>query len=218
MDTVSNKSEGKITKAAAVGSILSGGLAAACCLGPALFVLLGIGGIGAITSFMQYRTPLMALSLVFLGTGFYFAYRKPRECGAECPPAAGRRLNRIILWMAAVLLLVFSAIPYVMGEDLMQARSPALSSGADTAMAFTASPALAAQQKTPETIPLAVKGMTCVSCERPVKKALKKLPGVSGAKVSYKKGEAVIEYDPKKVTPEQLIEAINKTGYSASRK
>jgi copper chaperone CopZ len=218
MDTTSKDTEGKVARATAVGSVFAGGLAAACCLGPALFALLGIGGIGAITGFMQYRAPLMALSFVFLGTGFYFAYRKPRECGAECPPAAGKRMNRIIVWLAAVLLLVFSAIPYFMGEDLMKDQSPALSSGAGMAMAFTARPVLPAEQKAAETVTLAVKGMTCFFCARPVKKALEKLPGVSGAKVSYKKGEAVVEYDPEKVTPEQMIEAINKTGYSASRK
>ncbi len=215
MDTMSKSSEGKAARATAAGSIFSGGLAAACCLGPALFVLLGIGGIGAITSFVQYRTPLMALSLVFLGTGFYFAYRKPRECGAECPPSAGNRLNRIIVWLAAGILIIFSTLPYLIGEDLVKDQSPVLSSGADTAIAFTAS---AAKIKSPETIPLAVEGMTCVSCEKPVKKALNKLPGVSGVKVSYKKGEAVIEYDPEKVTPEQMIDAIKKAGYSASRK
>jgi len=221
MDMISKNSEGKAARTTAVGSIFSGGLSAACCLGPALFTLLGIGGIGLTASITPYRTPLMALSLAFLGTGFYFAYRKPRECGAGCQPPAGKRLNRIIVWVAAVFLIVFSVVPYLIGGDSMKDHSPALSSGAETAITFTAAPAapaLAAEKKSPETIPLAVKGMTCVSCEKPVKKALKKLPGVSGVKVSYKNGEAVIEYDPEKVTPEQMIDAINKTGYSASRK
>jgi len=218
MDTMPENIEGKAARTTAVGSFFSGGLSAACCLGPALFTLLGIGGIGLISDIVPYRTPLMALSLVFLGTGFYFAYRKPRKCSAGCRPPPGKRLNRIIVWVAAVFLLVFSVIPYLIGGDSMKDHSPALSSGADTAITFTAAPVLAAEKKAPETIPLAVKGMTCVSCEPTVKKALKNLPGVSGVKVSYKKGEAVIEYDPEKVTPEQMIDAINKTGYSASRK
>lgn len=210
--------EGKAARTTAIGSIFSGGLAATCCLGPALFTLLGIGGIGLTSGITQYRTPLMALSVLFLGMGFYFAYRKPKECDTGCQPQAGRKWNRIVVWVAAVFLVVFSAVPYLMGKDSMKDGSAALSSGTETAMAFTAAPAAAAEQKSPETIPLAVQGMTCVSCEPTVKKALTKLPGVSGVKVSYKTGEAVIEYDPEKVTPEQMIDAINKSGYSASRK
>ncbi|GMT42684.1 MAG: hypothetical protein IEMM0002_1095 [bacterium] len=216
MDTTSKDTEGKVTKVTVIGSIFAGGLAAACCLGPVLFALLGIGGIGLIANIAQYRTPLMALSFLLLATAFYFAYRKPEECGAECPPSAGNRLNKIIVWVAAVLLLVFIGLPYFAGGGLTKDSSSGLSTKADTTMGFAA--ASNDKHKAPETIPLAVNGMTCTSCERPIRNALKKLPGVSGVKVSYKTGEAVVEYDQEKVTPQQMIDAVKKAGYTASVK
>ncbi len=61
-------------------------------------------------------------------------------------------------------------------------------------------------------IVLKVEGMTCSACNLTVKIALKKLPGVVNVIASYKSGRAEVEYVPEKVTPKQMIEAINKIG------
>ncbi|MDF1552862.1 MAG: metal-binding (seleno)protein [Deferrisomatales bacterium] len=66
------------------------------------------------------------------------------------------------------------------------------------------------------TVELAVKGMTCASCTFAVKAALKKLDGVKDAKVSYREKKAVVTYDPDRVTPEDLVSAVDKTGFTAS--
>jgi Cu+-exporting ATPase len=72
------------------------------------------------------------------------------------------------------------------------------------------------------TIPLTVKGMVCGQCERPVKRALKRLDGVTGVKLkrdrAKREGDVVVTYDPSKVTPEQVIDAVNKTGFKAELK
>jgi mercuric transport protein len=66
------------------------------------------------------------------------------------------------------------------------------------------------------TVELAVEGMTCASCTFAVKAALKKLDGVKDAKVSYREKKAVVTYDPDRVTPEDLVSAVDKTGFTAS--
>src|SRR5690606_7959266 len=63
-------------------------------------------------------------------------------------------------------------------------------------------------------IELAIKGMTCVSCELHIEGEVKELPGISFVKASYEKGSAIIEYDEAKVDKDKIIAAINKTGYS----
>lgn len=60
-----------------------------------------------------------------------------------------------------------------------------------------------------------VEGMTCGSCEWSVEKALKKMDGVKTAKASNEKSNASVEYVPGKVTPTQMVEALNKLGYKA---
>jgi Cu+-exporting ATPase len=66
------------------------------------------------------------------------------------------------------------------------------------------------------TVTLTVEGMTCASCSVAVRTALKKLDGVRDARVSVEKKRAVVDYEPAKVTPERMIEAVNKLGYKAS--
>jgi P-type Cu+ transporter len=63
-------------------------------------------------------------------------------------------------------------------------------------------------------VELSVGGMTCASCSRRVEKSLEKLAGVR-ASVNYATGVAFADVDPE-VTNEELIAAIEKTGYTAS--
>lgn len=79
--------------------------------------------------------------------------------------------------------------------------------------ASTQAPAQATALKT---VTLAVKGMTCGGCVLGTRKVLTRLPGVSKADVSYEKGTAVVTYDPRKVTVEQMIAAIKTLGYTAT--
>lgn len=55
---------------------------------------------------------------------------------------------------------------------------------------------------------LRVEGMTCGACATSVKIVLRKLDGVRTADVSYAKKQAVVTYDGAKVTPQQMVKAI----------
>lgn len=60
---------------------------------------------------------------------------------------------------------------------------------------------------------LNVPTMDCDTCPLTIKAALLKVPGVSSAKVSYKKREAVIEYDDSKTEVQALKKATSDAGY-----
>lgn len=60
-----------------------------------------------------------------------------------------------------------------------------------------------------------VEGMTCGGCAVSVQQALAKREGVHSVEVSLEKKQAMVKYDPAKVTPEQLAEVINQTGFKA---
>jgi mercuric ion binding protein len=75
-------------------------------------------------------------------------------------------------------------------------------------------PALAATK----TVTLEVRGWTCGSCAASTRTALKKLDGVENVKTDHEKMEAVVTYDDTKVTPEGLIQATEKVGYTAAVK
>lgn len=65
-------------------------------------------------------------------------------------------------------------------------------------------------------VSLHVEGMTCPSCKVAVRTALTKLEGVKDARVDVAKKNATVDYDPTKVTPQQLIDAVNRLGYQAA--
>lgn len=67
----------------------------------------------------------------------------------------------------------------------------------------------AADTPSGRTATLQIEGMTCGACATSAKIVLEKLDGVSDAKVSFKEKQAVVTYDPAKVTPEKMVEAIH---------
>ncbi len=92
--------------AASASSIVSAFIASACCIGPLVFALLGIGGAGLLVKFEPYRPYFMAVTFALLGTGFYLTYRKPKTAGSvaggpecDCPaPRASRYLPQRRYW------------------------------------------------------------------------------------------------------------------------
>ena len=61
---------------------------------------------------------------------------------------------------------------------------------------------------------IAVGGMTCASCAMRIERKLNRMPGVV-ASVNYATGTATVDFEPDTVSPEQLIEQVEATGYSA---
>jgi len=66
------------------------------------------------------------------------------------------------------------------------------------------------------TVRLNVSGMTCAACQARVQRTLQKQPGVVDAGVNLMMHDATVRYLPDATSPEQLVEAVRATGYSAS--
>ena len=65
----------------------------------------------------------------------------------------------------------------------------------------------------PTTTTLKIGGMTCGGCVAAVQRVLGALDGVGRAEVSLEKNEATVEYEPARVTPDDLKAAIEDAGY-----
>lgn len=61
-----------------------------------------------------------------------------------------------------------------------------------------------------------ITGMTCSACSARVQKAADKLPGVQEAVVNLLTNSMQISYDEKQLSPEKIIQAVEKAGYGAS--
>jgi mercuric ion transport protein len=103
------------------GSLVAGVLAAigasACCVGPLLLLMLGIGGawVAHLTALESLRPWFIALMLVFLGLAFRRLYLQPQVCepGAACAEPAVLRRQRAIFWAVALALLALLAVPWL---------------------------------------------------------------------------------------------------------
>ncbi|KAK6137498.1 hypothetical protein DH2020_028751 [Rehmannia glutinosa] len=60
-----------------------------------------------------------------------------------------------------------------------------------------------------------IKGMTCTSCSSTVESGLQALRGVQRAQVALATEEAEVRYDPKILTYNQILEAVEDTGFEA---
>jgi P-type Cu2+ transporter len=67
-----------------------------------------------------------------------------------------------------------------------------------------------------DTITLAVEGMHCGACMRSVEAALGQVPGVVSARVNLSNRRAAVEVQPRRVSAETLIEALEKAGHKAA--
>lgn len=65
-----------------------------------------------------------------------------------------------------------------------------------------------------EKIVLLVDGMSCGHCEIAIQDAVRKLPGIKKVKANKRKKEVAVEFDTASIAQEQIVDAINGTGYT----
>jgi mercuric ion transport protein len=184
-------------KAQVLLSVLTAVSASLCCITPLLAMTAGTTSAGANFSWIEpFRPYLISSTILVLGFA-WFQNLKPQkadDCG--CEPKATFMQSRKFLSTITILSLLLITFP---------SYSKFLFSGDKVS--------LAQDQDKSKKIELAIKGMTCTSCEIHIEGELKKLPGVSFVKASYEKGSTIVEFDETKVDKDKIIAAINTTGY-----
>jgi mercuric ion binding protein len=68
----------------------------------------------------------------------------------------------------------------------------------------------------PRTVTLQVQNMTCETCPIVVRKALRRVPGVSSANVDFVLKTATVSFDPDRVKPSALTEATTNAGFPST--
>ena len=100
--------------AAGAGAMVAA-FASFCCIGPAVFALLGATSVTFSALLSPYRLPLLAVSLLLLVVSLWRLRRSQADCReGECPPRAGRILKGV-LWCSLALWVV-SATSYAVTE------------------------------------------------------------------------------------------------------
>lgn len=66
-----------------------------------------------------------------------------------------------------------------------------------------------------QTAELRVEGTDCASCEVTIRRHLRKLSGVVEIRPGDDKQHVLVDFDPKRVSPEQIAQAVLTAGYEA---
>jgi copper chaperone CopZ len=179
--------------------ILAAILAATCCAGPLLLVAIGLGSVAVFVGRYHWFFLIGGIAVVSWAWAKYL--REKTICDCEHNPMGGRRSGMFTLLVATLLVVGFA--------------------GLDISRYVFASPPVAAPTQTHlanglDRIVVSVEGLSCVICEIPVRHAVRRIDGVKSVDVNAATKTATVEYEPAKANPEQLVAAINSTGYHAS--
>src|SRR6266568_3371457 len=179
--------------------ILSALLASACCIGPLLLVAIGVGS-GAVWV-GRYHWFFLIGGIAVLIWAWAKYLREKTICDCEHKPMGRRRSAMLTLLITTALVLGFAGLNisrYVFaGTPVVAQTQTHLANGLNR-------------------IVVSVEGLSCVTCEIPVRHALRRIDGVKAAHVSAATKTATVDYEPAKTNPEQLVAAINSTGYGAT--
>lgn len=181
---------------ATTSGILSMVLASTCCVLPVVLAVAGLGGLGLGAFFGEYHWYFLALGVGALAFGWGSYLRARRACqAAQCELSGGRR-TRTILAAATAVVVGFGGL------------STYTYAGAGT-------PELAATTLAGDEVSLRVEGMTCFTCEAAVESSLTGVDGVLAADANVQSKSVTVRYDASKVEIQQLIDAVNETGFKA---
>jgi mercuric ion transport protein len=81
-----------------------------CCVAPWAVTLLGVAGAVLLARLAFFQPYIVAATIVLLGFGFWFVYRRPRAAAA-CNVAQQRRL-RWLVWSAAIVVIAIDAASF----------------------------------------------------------------------------------------------------------
>lgn len=165
----------------ASGAVMTALLSSACCWLPLMLLGLGASSAGAGAMLEAWRVPLLLVTVAALVGGFYLTYRKPRCAPGDACATPDRRLirfNKIVLWMAAAVVVAFALFPNYITALTGDGSSAQVMSAPEHARAT-----------------YSIQGMTCAGCASSVRAALESIPGVEAASVSYDEGRADVVWE-----------------------
>jgi mercuric ion transport protein len=188
------------------GRILSGGLLAAflsslCCITPVLAMIAGTGSIAASFSWVEPVRPYLAgVTIAVLGFAWYqklFPNNTSQECA--CEPDSKVSFWRTKSFLSIITVFAFATLSFPHYAHVFYPHNE--------------KQVVVVNKETIKTVEFKISGMTCQGCAEHVMYEVNKLDGVLTSDVSYKKANAVIEFDEQVTRVKDIENAINRTGY-----
>ncbi len=190
------KSENKL---AGLG-LLTAISASLCCITPVLALLAGTSGLASTFSWLDPLRPyLIGLTVLVLGFAWYQKLKPQKQVDCNCntkekTPFIQTKTFLGITTVFAGLMLAFPTYAHVFFPK-------------------TEKQTVVTGQANIQTAEFTISGMTCSGCEEHLNHEVSKLKGILNTTVSYKNGNAIVEFDKTKTDSQEIEKAIVKTGY-----
>lgn len=105
------------TVLSSLGAVGAGVASALCCVGPIVYVTLGVGA-GLAGTFEPFRPLFLAGAVLFLALGFYGVHSSSPEscvgegeCGTLDEARRKRKRQKVMLWVSTGLVVLFATFP-----------------------------------------------------------------------------------------------------------
>lgn len=193
--------DAKESSKGAIGTgILAALAASSCCIPPIVAAIAGVGGISSSLSWMEPLRPYMVgLAVVAIGYAWY-SHLKPKtedDCGCEIEKPK-----------------FYQTRGFLVGITLFAAVSITLPYYSHIFFGSNESKVVYVETANVQQADFNITGMTCEGCTEHIKHAVAQLPGFIEADASYEEGSATVKFDKSKSTIEEVVAAINETGYT----
>ena len=231
--------ERKIGRWVIGGGLLAGLTALMCCIGPSLFVLLGLGSFTAAGFFASLRPYLIGLAVVFLLVAWYRMFLRKTACAVDRSRALRRssKARKMGLVLVTVLIGGFIAYPQLSAiairladnrtvvdpdasgrENTVVEPASVIEGGAGKPVSAPTEDSALVELTEAAILEVDIALMTCPACAYGIERALVDKPGVKSASIDYVGKSGRILYDETVLTTGQLIAAIDARGFKAERK
>ena len=192
------KTEKKLIGAGLLTAIAS----SLCCITPILAIVAGSSGIASTFSWLEpFRPYFIGMTVLVLGFAWYQKLKpqKQIDCNCETNQKQNFMQTKSLLGSITVISVLLLSFP----------------SYAHIFVPKTKITAIVTSTSKIQKVEFTIKGMTCSGCEHHVKTEISKLKGIVEVIVSYEKGNAIVKFDNKQTSIEQIEKAINSTGYQS---
>lgn len=188
------------SKGAVFTGVIAALVASSCCIPPLMALVAGVGGGAASLSWIEPLRPyLVGFAIVAIGYAWYahFKAKKVDDCGCEEKPKFFQKRGFLIGMTIFAILAI--TLPYYSGVFYPD----------------NAKEVMVVDSRDIKEVEISIDGMTCASCEKHVDHAINELEGIISVHSSYETESTTVEYDQTKTSYDQIISAINSTGYTA---
>ena len=192
------KTEKKLIGAGLLTAIAS----SLCCITPILAIVAGSSGIASTFSWLEpFRPYFIGMTVLVLGFAWYQKLKPQQQIDCNCETNQKQNFMQTksllgSITVISVLLLSFPSYAHIFVPK-------------------TKITAIVTSTSKIQKVEFTIKGLTCSGCEHHVKTEISKLKGIVEVIVSYEKGNAIVKFDNKQTSIEQIEKAINSTGYKS---